>query len=107
MKPAKRIGFGVLGLALSATTAFSQQMISARAGMVHYVEGKVFAGSEQLDGKFGNFPQIKENQVLRTEEGRAEVLLTPRVFLRAGENTSFRMIPNRLIDTRLELLAGS
>jgi hypothetical protein len=29
------------------------------------------------------------------------------VVLRIGENTSFRMITNRLIDTRLELLSGS
>jgi hypothetical protein len=107
MQPVKSVGFGILALALGAGTAFSQQMISARAGMIHYVEGKVFAGDEQLDGKFGNFPQIKENQVVRTEEGRAEVLLTPGVFLRAGENTSFRMITTRLIDTRLEFLAGS
>lgn len=107
MKPAKSIGLGALALAFSATAAFSQQMISARAGMVHYIEGRVFAGNEQLDGKFGNFPQIKENQVVRTEEGRAEVLLTPGVFLRVGENSSFRMITNRLIDTRLEFLQGS
>jgi hypothetical protein len=107
MQPVKSISFAALALALSATAAFSQQMISARAGMIHYVEGKVFAGNEQLDGKFGNFPQIKENQVVRTEEGRVEVLLTPGVFLRAGENSSFRMITNRLIDTRLEFLTGS
>ena len=106
MKSAKSAAFGVLALAVSATAAFSQQMISARAGMVHYIEGKVFAGDQQLEDKFGSFPQIKENQVLRTEEGRAEVLLTPGVFLRAGENTSFRMITNRLIYTRLEFLSG-
>ena len=41
-----------------------------------------------------------------TEEGRAEILLTPGVFLRAGENTSVRMISNRLADTRVELLSG-
>src|SRR5438270_6344621 len=107
MKAAKLIGLGAVALAVSATSAFSQQAISARSGMIHYVEGKVFAGSEQLDGKFGNFPQIKENQVVKTEEGRVEVLLTPGVFLRAGENSSFRMITNRLIDTRLEFLTGS
>ena len=75
--------------------------------MVHYVEGKVFAGDQQIDEKFGNFPQVKENQILRTEEGRAEVLLTPGVFLREAEHSSFRMITNRLIDTRLEFLTGS
>jgi hypothetical protein len=45
--------------------------------------------------------------VLRTEEGRAEVLLPPGVFFRMGEKSSFKMISNRLIDTRLELLTGS
>ena len=53
------------------------------------------------------FPEVKENQQLKTEEGRAEVLLTPGVFLRLGENSSFRMITNRLIDTRLEFLSGA
>src|SRR5262249_42661875 len=43
----------------------------------------------------------------RTEEGRAEILLPPGVFFRMGENASFRMISNRLIDTRVELLTGS
>jgi len=42
MKPAKWMGFGFLALAVSAGAVFAQQMISARAGMIHYVEGKVF-----------------------------------------------------------------
>jgi hypothetical protein len=50
---------------------------------------------------------VKENGTLRTTTGRAEVLLTPGVFLRLGENSAFRMVTNRLIDTRLELLSGS
>ena len=40
-------------------------------------------------------------------EGRAEVLVTPGTVLRVGENTSIKMITNRLVDTRLELLTGS
>ena len=44
---------------------------------------------------------------VRTADGRAEVLLTPGVVLRMGENSSLRMITNRLVDTRLELLTGS
>src|SRR5690242_544330 len=107
MKPVTRVGIGALLLVLSGTTAFSQQAISARSGMVHYIEGSVFTGDQKVDGKFGSFPQVKENQVLRTEEGRAEVLLTPGVFARIGESSSIRMITNRLIDTRLEFLTGS
>jgi len=107
MKPFRQSGKGMLLLVLGGAVALGQDAISARSGMVHYVEGKVFAGNQQIDEKIGNFPQIKENQVLRTEEGRVEVLLTPGVFLRAAEQSSFRMISNRLIDTRLEFLTGS
>ncbi|HVN04061.1 MAG TPA: hypothetical protein VMT86_06555 [Bryobacteraceae bacterium] len=82
-------------------------VISARSGLIHYVEGQVYVGDQAVETKFGTFPEVKENQTLRTEEGRAEVLLTPGVFLRVAENSSFRMITNRLIDTRLEFLKGS
>jgi hypothetical protein len=81
--------------------------ISARSGMVHYMEGKVFIGDQELDGRFGQFPDVKEGQTLKTTEGRAEILLTPGVFLRVAENSSFKMISSRLIDTRVDLLSGS
>src|SRR5262249_16515318 len=44
---------------------------------------------------------------LRTEDGRAEVLLNPGVFLRLAENSSVRMVANQLSDTRVEFLSGS
>jgi hypothetical protein len=97
-----------VALAAGSVAALAQSaVISARSGLIHYVEGQVYVGDQLLESKFGSFPEVKENQVLRTEEGRAEVLLTPGVFLRLGENSSFRMITNRLIDTRLEFLSGS
>jgi hypothetical protein len=46
-------------------------------------------------------------QTLATEDGRAEVLLTPGAFLRLSENSSFRMTSGSLSDTRLEVLSGS
>jgi len=33
-----------------------------------------------VDSKFGSFPDIKENGQVRTEDGRAEVLLRPASF---------------------------
>jgi len=71
--------------------------------MIHYVEGKVLLEGQPVDPKFGEFPEVKNDQVLQTEEGRAEVLLTPGVFLRVSENSSFRMLSNRLSDTALEV----
>ena len=55
----------------------------------------------------GQFGDIKTGQVLEVKDGQAEILLTPGVFLRVAENSSFRMISNKLIDTRVEVLSGS
>lgn len=106
MKPSGMLALCGLALAVGGA-ALAQSVISARSGVLHYVEGQVYLGDQQVESKFGNFPSIKENEEVRTTEGRAEVLLTPGVFLRLGENSSFRLITNRLIDTRLELLSGS
>lgn len=108
MQPAGRLALCGLALAAGCLAAMAQTtVISARSGLIHFVEGQVYLGDQAVESKFGTFPEVKENQQLRTEEGRAEILLTPGVFLRLGENSSFRMITNRLIDTRLEFLKGS
>src|SRR5580658_9872234 len=85
----------VLALAWSVS-AWGQSAISAHSGMIHYVEGKVLLDGQPVDPKFGEFPEMKNDQVLQTEEGRAEVLLTPGVFLRVSEDSSIRMLSNRL-----------
>src|SRR6185503_19245648 len=81
--------------------------ISAKSGVIHYLEGAVYNGDHPVDTKIGHFQDIKEGEVLRTEAGRAEVLLTPGVFLRLGENSSVKMISTRLSDTRLEIVSGA
>src|SRR5579862_3216425 len=92
---------------LAAGSACAQYVISAHSGVVQYVEGKAYLNDQAVEPKFGQFPDVKENQEFRTEEGRAEILLTPGVFLRLGENSSIRMLSNRLTDTRVEVLSGS
>ncbi len=99
------IGFAI-GL-VAAVSGFGQYVISAHSGVVQMVEGRAYLNDKPLEGKFGQFPDIKENQELRTEEGRAEILLTPGVFLRIGENSSIKMLSTRLSDTRVEILRGS
>jgi hypothetical protein len=94
-------------LLLVGIPASGQQVISARSGLVSYVEGQVYIGDQLVDPQFGHFPTLGENAILRTQEGRAEMLLNPGVFLRLSENSAVKMITNRLIDTRLELLQGS
>src|SRR5579863_5904011 len=81
-----------------------QSVISARSGVVHFFEGTVYLGGELLQPHLGKFPCMAEGAELRTAAGRAEVLLTPGVFLRLGEKTAIRMLANDLADTRVELL---
>jgi hypothetical protein len=96
-----------IALCAPASSLLAQQVISARSGVVQYVEGHVTAGSEILNPKTGEFPSLKKDQVLRTEEGRTEILLTPGAFLRVGENSSVRMVSTSLSDTQVEFLEGS
>ncbi|HYW47025.1 MAG TPA: hypothetical protein VE959_29435 [Bryobacteraceae bacterium] len=108
MKRVLILGLAVAILALVALPAGAQPVISAKSGTISWVDGKVYLGNELVEPSLTKFPDIKENAVLRTtEEGRAEVLLTPGVVMHVGENSSFRMLTKRLIDTRLELLTGS
>src|ERR1700728_2639756 len=92
---------------VAAGLASAQTVISTHSGVVQYLEGHAFLADKPVDLKFGQFPDIKENQEFRTEDGRAEILLTPGVFLRIGENSSIRMLSTRLTDTRVEVLSGS
>src|ERR1051325_3067877 len=103
----KRWLFAVPALAVAALPGLAQTVIGANSGVINWVEGDVYLGDKLYTMQPSQFGEVKENMVLRTEEGRAEVLLPPGVFFRLGEKASFKMISNRLIDTRVELLTGS
>jgi hypothetical protein len=94
----------VTGLALPVN---GQSVIATRSGVVHFFEGAVYLGDQPLEPHLGKFPRLAEGADLRTAQGRAEVLLTPGVFLRVGDSSAIRMVSNALSDTRVELLAGS
>jgi hypothetical protein len=87
--------------------AFAQSVISAHSGVIHFADGSVFLDDQRVEQKSGKFDQMKNGSELRTEEGRAEVLLTPGTFLRMGPNSAIRMVSNELDNTRVELLRGS
>lgn len=92
---------------LSTGVLFGQSVVSAQAGLINYIEGQVTLDGNDVARKAGLYPQVKENGVLKTGEGRVELLLNPGAFLRMSENSSLRMITTRLIDTRLEVLGGT
>ena len=87
--------------------ASGQSVVSTHSGVIYFFVGSVFLGDQRLEQKFGRFPDIGEGRELRTTLGRAEILLTPGVFLRLDENSSIRMLSSRFSDTQVELLGGS
>jgi len=90
----------------SATLSQAQNIAPAHSGTVHYFEGDVTVDGVKLVSQTAKFTEIKEQGVLQTGLGRAEILLTPGVLLRVGENSSVKMLDNRLMSTRVEFLSG-
>ena len=43
-------------IAFSGTAAFAQQVISARSGLIHYVEGRVLLDGKPVEVKLSAFP---------------------------------------------------
>jgi hypothetical protein len=93
-------------LVFSATFSQAQNIAPAHSGTVHYFEGDVSVDGAKLASQTARFTEIKEQGVLQTGLGRAEILLTPGVLLRVGENSSVKMLDNRLLSTRVEFLSG-
>ncbi len=94
-------------LACVSPLASAQTIVSAHSGVVNFFEGSVLVDGEVLEHKFGRFDEIKPGSELHTNLGRAEILLTPGVILRVDENSTIRMVSNKLADTRLEFIGGA
>ncbi len=97
----------LLVLAAAACFAASAEgMETGYPGIVNYVEGQVTANGTQLAPRSAGSADVAQNQVLETGNGKAEMLLTPGVFLRVGDNSAVRMLDPGLTKTRVEILKG-
>jgi hypothetical protein len=90
----------------AAALCSAQNIAPAHSGTVHYFEGDVTVDGVKLVSQVARFTEMKEQSELHTGLGRAEILLTPGVLLRVGENSSVKMLDNRLMSTRVEFLSG-
>src|SRR3981189_1108908 len=94
-------------LSLAALTIPAKAAIPPQPGGINYVEGKASVDGRPIATKDAGAVQLNPNQVLATGPGKVEVLLTPGVILRVGDNSAVRMISARLTDTTVELMQGS
>ena len=72
-----------------ALPAYGQAVISTRSGLVHFFEGAVFVEGQPLEARLGRFAIVPEGAELRTEQGRAELLLTPGVSCGLAKRAQF------------------
>jgi hypothetical protein len=91
------------------SAASSLYVISAKAGGVNYVEGKVNVARK--NGKSGYLLKTDEleiGDVVSTgTDGKAEILLNPGSFVRLGQNSTFEFATTSLEDLQLKLNSGS
>ncbi len=103
-------GFASLFLAalLSAPAWASNNASSNSAvpGTVNYVEGQAFIDDQPLDHNSIGKAALEVGQSLNTDTGKAEILLTPGVFLRLGDNSSVNLVAAGLEDTELRIDKG-
>lgn len=91
---------------LCAPVALAQTANPAVPGTVNYVEGSASIEGRMLNQRSVGSAQLEPGQVLETANGKAELLLTPGVFLRVGENSAVRMVSPDLLNTRVEVDRG-
>ena len=97
----------LFAIALGSLTAMAQSVISAKAGLIHYVEGDVMVNDQKIVLKESKFLDLKNKEILKTDEGRVELLLAPGSILRLSAKSAVRMDMNSILATRLTLLEGT
>ncbi len=103
---------GVLALLvlLLATVPVNAQSAGVRnpgrPGSLNYVEGQVSIDTQAINDQSVGSAKLEPGQSVATEQGKAEILLTPGAFLRLGDNTSVKMISSGLTNTEVQVQKG-
>jgi hypothetical protein len=95
-----------LSLATLFAPAFGQSANPARPGTLNYVEGQASIDGRQISQKSVGSSELEPGQYLATAKGKAEILLTPGVFLRLDNDSMVKMVSPNLTHTEVELVNG-
>lgn len=94
----------LLGLAVAAAPVFATT--PPRPGTLNYVEGTAYLNGQPLNPKDAGSIDLEPGQELTTATGKAEVLLTPGVYLRVGSNSAVKMVSPDLAESSVQLDRG-
>jgi hypothetical protein len=96
----------LLSLATLSAVALGQNANQARPGTLNYVEGQASIEGRPLSTNSVGNTELQAGQLLSTANGKAEILLTPGIFLRIGNNSSVQMISPNLTQIEVKLQQG-
>lgn len=96
----------ILAVILSAPALAASDAHSALPGTLNYVEGQANIGSNTLNAGSLGSAMLEPGQTLNTGNGKAEILLTPGVFLRVDGDSAVKMISPSITNTRIQLEQG-
>src|ERR1700761_4494602 len=99
------IASSFLAVILSAPAFAASGANSALPGTLNYVEGQVNIGQDTVNADAVG-TALRPDETLETGNGKAEILLTPGVFLRVDDNSAVRMISPSITNTAVELQQG-
>ena len=95
-----------LGLLRREPDGFVRRGAYTQLGTVNYVEGTAYIDGQQVNPRqIGNL-ELNPGQELTTGKGKAEILLTPGVFLRVNDDSAVKMISPDLTLTQVEIDKG-
>ena len=77
-----------------------------RPGTVNYVEGAATLNGQPVTDSNVGTTDLNPGDEFSTQQGKAEILLTPGVFLRLDDNSIVKMISPDLTQTQIELEHG-
>ena len=80
---------------------------NARPGTINYVEGQATLNGQTLTSQSVGSAEVAPGQTVTTLNGKAEILLTPGVFLRLGDNSAVTMVSPDLTKTEVQLDRGT
>src|ERR1700753_1988964 len=96
----------MLSLATLSATAFGQIANQARPGTLNYIEGQASIEGRPITPNSVGKTVLESGQYLSTANGKAEILLTPGIFLRLGDNSTVQMVSPDLTKTEVTVEQG-
>jgi len=100
------LALGITAGPLLSAQADQSDAPPAGPGTVNYVEGAVSIDGQQISRNQIGDANLMEGDELTTGLGRAEILLTPGVFLRVDKNSAVKMLSPLMNETEVQLVSG-